>query len=54
MLGLRAMRLEDGNEYAIANYRMGEWMADNALALCKEAGIDPATIVTAALRTRDV
>jgi len=44
VLGLRALNREDGNEYAIANYRMGEWMADNALALLDEAGIDKETI----------
>lgn len=44
VLGLRALNRLDGNEYAVANYRMGEWMADNALALLDEAGIDKATI----------
>ena len=44
VLGLRAMNRTDGNDYAIANYRLGEMMADNALALLKSSGIDPATI----------
>lgn len=44
VLGLRALNRPDGNEYAIANYRLGEWMADNALVLLAEAGIDKASI----------
>jgi hypothetical protein len=44
VLGLRALNREDGNDYAIANYRLGEWMADNALSLLAEAGIDKDTI----------
>lgn len=40
VLGLRAMRLVDGNEYAVGNYRFGEWCADAALELCKGAGVD--------------
>jgi anhydro-N-acetylmuramic acid kinase len=44
VLGLRSLALEDGNDYARGNYIMGEWMADNALALMKEANIDPDTV----------
>ena len=44
MLGLRALDRPDGNEYALANYKLGEWMADRALALLDEAGIDQASI----------
>lgn len=44
VLGLRAMNREDGNEYAEANYKLGEMMADNALALLSSAGIDKSTI----------
>jgi len=44
VLGLRAMRLTDGNEYAIGNYRFGEWFADRALRLLEEAGIDKSTV----------
>jgi anhydro-N-acetylmuramic acid kinase len=40
VLGFRAMRHEDGNEYAKGNYEMGEWCAEAGLALCHEAGID--------------
>jgi anhydro-N-acetylmuramic acid kinase len=41
---LRAMNLEDGNEYAKGNYRFGEWCADRALQLLEEAGVDRATV----------
>jgi len=44
VLGLRKLRLEDGNEYAIANYRFGEWFADRALRLLKESGIDKSSV----------
>merc|ERR1712205_232083 len=44
VLGLRAMRLENGNEYAEGNYKFGEWFADNALALLEESGIDKSTV----------
>lgn len=44
VLGLRAMNREDGNEYAEANYKLGEMMADNALKLLESAGIDKSTI----------
>ena len=40
VLGLRAMNRADGNDYAIANYKLGEMMADNALALLR-TGIAP-------------
>jgi anhydro-N-acetylmuramic acid kinase len=38
------MNHEDGNEYGQASYTMGEWMADNAMALLEESNIDPATV----------
>lgn len=44
VLGLRAMRLTDGNEYAVGNYRFGEWCADRALQLLEETGIDKSTV----------
>ena len=44
VLGLRSLALTDGNDYARGNYTMGEWMADNALALLKESNIDPSTV----------
>ena len=28
VLSLRGLKLEDGNEYARGNYKMGEWCAD--------------------------
>lgn len=44
VLGLRAMRLENGNEYAEGNYKFGEWCADRALQLLEDAGIDKSTV----------
>jgi anhydro-N-acetylmuramic acid kinase len=44
VLRLRTLGCEDGNDYAEANYKMGEWMGDNANALLKEADIDPSTV----------
>ena len=44
VLGLRALNRADGNDYANANYKLGEMMADNALSLLKSAGIDKSTI----------
>ena len=44
VLGLRAMRLEDGNDYAKGNYEMGEWMANAANNILEEEGIDRSTI----------
>ena len=44
VLDKRALAHADGNEYGVASYRMGEWMADNALALLKEADIDPQSV----------
>jgi anhydro-N-acetylmuramic acid kinase len=44
VLGLRAMALENGNEYAEGNYKFGEWLADRALRLIDETGIDKSSI----------
>jgi 1,6-anhydro-N-acetylmuramate kinase len=44
VLGLRAMRLEDGNEYAEGNYKMGEWCANAANSLLEETGIERSSI----------
>jgi len=44
VLGLRAMRLENGNEYAEGNYKFGEWFAKHALELLEESGIDKSTV----------
>jgi anhydro-N-acetylmuramic acid kinase len=44
VLGLRAMRLENGNEYAEGNYKFGYWCAEKALQLIEESGIDKSTI----------
>ena len=39
VLGLRGLKLEDGNEYARGNYKMGEWCAENVNALLEETNI---------------
>jgi anhydro-N-acetylmuramic acid kinase len=44
VLGLRAMNLKDGNEYAEGNYKFGEWLSDRALRLLDETGIDKSTV----------
>ena len=44
MLGLRAMRLEDGNEYAEGNYKFGEWFAKRVNDLLAEAGVDKSEV----------
>jgi 1,6-anhydro-N-acetylmuramate kinase len=44
VLGLRAMRLEDGNEYAEGNYKFGEWIADRVNRLIEESGIPKESI----------
>jgi hypothetical protein len=38
------MRLQDGNKYAIGNYKFGEMFAKCALDLIAESGIDKQTI----------
>ena len=40
VLGLRAMRLENGNEYAEGNYKFGDWCAGRVNDLLAEAGVD--------------
>ena len=44
VLEKRELSHADGNEYGAASYRMGEWMADNALQLLEEVGIDKGSI----------
>jgi threonine synthase len=44
VLGLRAMRLEDGNGYAKGNYKMGGWFARRVNDLLAETGIDKSEI----------
>jgi anhydro-N-acetylmuramic acid kinase len=44
VLGLRAMRLEDGNEYAEGNYKFGDWIADRVNRLIDESGVDKSSI----------
>ncbi len=39
VLGLRAMRLENGNEYAEGNYKFGEWCAKRVNDLIAETGV---------------
>ena len=44
VLGLRAMRLENGNEYAEGNYKFGEWFAQRVNDLLAEAGVDKSEV----------
>jgi hypothetical protein len=44
VLGWRAMRLENGNDYAEGNYLMGEWCAEAINSLLASEGIDPADV----------
>ena len=44
VLSLRGLKLEDGNEYARGNYKMGEWCAENVNALLKETNISKESI----------
>jgi anhydro-N-acetylmuramic acid kinase len=44
VLGLRAMNRPDGNDYAVANYRLGEWFADAVNNVLAENNIDKSTV----------
>jgi len=44
VLSLRRMALEDGNDYAIGTYKMGEWFAKRTLQLLEEEGIPKESI----------
>eukprot|EP00519_Triparma_laevis_P013394 CAMPEP_0182490054 /NCGR_PEP_ID=MMETSP1321-20130603/34_1 /TAXON_ID=91990 /ORGANISM="Bolidomonas sp., Strain RCC1657" /LENGTH=1079 /DNA_ID=CAMNT_0024692183 /DNA_START=288 /DNA_END=3527 /DNA_ORIENTATION=+ len=44
VLGLRAMRLEDGNEYAEGNYKFGDWCAQRVNDLLDETGVDRSSV----------
>lgn len=44
VLGLRAMRLENGNEYAEGNYKFGDWFAQCVNDLLVEAGVDKSEV----------
>ena len=39
VLGLRRLGLEDGNDYAVGTYKMGEWFAKRVNDLIAETGI---------------
>lgn len=44
VLKLRALRCEDGNDYALANYRLGRMFADRVERLLEEAGVDKSSV----------